>query len=139
MEEAAVDKNIEQKIVDQNRMNKIVLRFDYLPCLNYSALSCGVSTCSSFIIENHDEKDWLHVKVSIKGELIKENISHIEIIRQGKSFQLQTIEIAPDINALISLTEAVKTSFFLIIENESEVLWEKEYPISLGAGVIFRG
>ncbi len=131
MEEAAVDKKNEQKIDDQNRNDKIVLRFDYLPCLNYSALSCGVSTCSTFIIENHDEKDWLHVKVSVKGEFIKENISHIEIIRQWTSFQLQTVEIAPDINALISLTEAVKTSFFLIIENESEVLLEKEYPITL--------
>ena len=131
MEETTVDKNIEQKIDDQNRIEKIVLRFDYLPCLNYSALSCGVSTCSTFIIENHDEKDWLHIKVTVNGELIKENTSHIEIIRQEKSFQLQTIEIAPDINALISLTEAVKTSFFLKIENESEVLWEKEYPISL--------
>ena len=131
MEETAVDKIIEQKIDNQSQIEKIVLRFDYLPCLNYSALSCGVSTCSTFIIENHDEKDWLHVKVSIKGDLIKEDISHIEIIRQGKSFQLQTVEIAPDINALISLTEAVKTSFFLTIENESDVLLENEYPISL--------
>ena len=46
MEEAAVDKKNEQKIDDQNRNDKIALRFDYLPCLNYSALSCGVSTCS---------------------------------------------------------------------------------------------
>ena len=37
MEETTVDKNIEQKIDDQNRIEKIVLRFDYLPCLNYSA------------------------------------------------------------------------------------------------------
>lgn len=131
MEETAVDKVIEKEVGEQKNIEKIVLRFDYLPCINYSALSCGVDTCSTFIIENHDDKDWHNVKVSINGELIKDNVSHVEIIRQDKSFQLQTVKIAPDINSLISLTEAVKTNFFLSIETDGSVLWEKEYPISL--------
>ena len=131
MEETSVDKVFEKEVAEQKNMKKIVLRFDYLPCINYSALSCGVDTCSTFIVENHDDKDWLNVIVSVKGELIKESVSHVEVIRQGKSFQLQTVKIEPDINSLISLTEAVKTNFAMKIETEGNVLWEKEYPISL--------
>ena len=131
MEETTVDKVFEKKVGEQKDIERIVLRFDYLPCINYSALSCGVDTCSTFIIENHDDKDWHNVTVTVNGELINESISHVEIIRQEKSFQLQTVKIAPDINSLISLTEAVKTSFSLKIETEGNVLWEKDYPISL--------
>ena len=86
---------------------KIVLHFDYLPCVNYSAMSCGVETCNYFIIENHDTKDWHNIKVTISGEKIEENVSHIDSICREKSIQLHTIKIAPDINALVSSTEAI--------------------------------
>ena len=109
----------------------IVLHFDYLPCVNYAALSCGVETCNTFIIENHDTKDWHNIKVTVSGEKIEEHILHIDSIRKMKSIQLQTIKIAPNINALVSLTEAVNTTFSLKIEQEGELLWKKEYPICL--------
>ena len=99
---------------------KIVLHFDYLPCVNYAALSCGVETCNTFIIENHDTKDWHNIKVTVIGEKIEEHRSHIDSIRREKSIQLQTIKIAPDINALVSSTEAVNTTFTLKIEQEGE-------------------
>lgn len=111
--------------------NNIVLHFDYLPCVNYAALSCGIETCNTFIIENHDTKDWHNIKVAISGEKIETHSLHIDSIPRGKSIQLQSIKIAPDINALVSSTEAVNTTFSLKIEQEGELLWDKEYPICL--------
>ena len=69
--------------------------------------------------------------MTVCGEKIEEHILHIDIIRKKKSIQLQTIKIAPNINALVSLTEAVNTTFSLKIEQEGELLWKKEYPICL--------
>ena len=69
--------------------------------------------------------------MTVSGEKIEEHILHIDSIRKMKSIQLQTIKIAPNINALVSLTEAVNTTFSLKIEQEGELLWKKEYPICL--------
>ena len=112
-------------------VDTIILHFDYLPCVNYSAMSSGIETCSTFIIENHDEKDWHNVSVIIKGDKIETHTSHIDSVRKEKSFQLTTVRIAPDIHSLISFTESVKTNFSLQIVQEDEILWNKEYPISL--------
>ena len=56
-------------------VDTIILHFDYLPCVNYSAMSSGIETCSTFIIENHDEKDWHNVSVIIKGDKIETHTS----------------------------------------------------------------
>ena len=115
----------------RNLTEKMILHFDYLPCVNYAALSSGIETCSTFIIGNHDDKDWHNITVTIRGEKIADSISHIDSIRQGQSFQLNTIKITPDINSLLASTETVKTTFSLKIEQGDETLWEREYPISL--------
>ena len=51
-------------MMNMTNQKNIVLHFDYLPCVNYAALSCGVETCNTFIIENHDTKDWHNIKGS---------------------------------------------------------------------------
>ena len=110
---------------------KMILHFDYLPCINYSALASGIETCSTFIVENHDDKDWHDVVVTVKGEQIEECVSRIDRIEKGKSFRLGTVSILPDTGVLISFTEQVKTHFSLRITQQDELLWEKEYPLTL--------
>lgn len=111
--------------------NRIVLHFDYLPCLNYSVLSNGISACSKFVIENHDTADWHNVTVRIKGEAIKEKEWRIDTIRCNGTFQLQDVAIEPDTEVLVSSTESIKTSFTLSIEHGDVKLIEKECHITL--------
>ncbi len=107
------------------------LRFDYLPCVNYSMLACGVSCCSRFVLENNDERDWHDVVVTLAGKYIKTSTSHIDTLQKGSSIQLTTVGIAPDVDMLSETTEAIETNFTLTIADEQGQLLEQDYPIAL--------
>lgn len=125
-----VIKEQQSPVVDDKKVERIKLTFEYLPCINYSLMVSGIETCRSFIIENNDEKDWRDVAVTINGEFVKENVSHLDLIGRGRSMQLNSVSIAPDAVSLISLTEAISTTFHLEITLQGELFLEKDYPIS---------
>lgn len=110
---------------------KIIITLDYLPRINYAMMNSGMEACNSFIIENKDNRDWKQLQVSITGEYIKDSSCRFECLRQGLSVQASSIDIVPDIKVLSELTESIKTSFRLFIEDEQEVLIDKEYPMTL--------
>lgn len=114
-----------------NESEKIIVNLDYLPRINYAMLNSGIETCSSFVIENKDTRDWNQFKISISGEYIKESSCRFECLRQGSSIQANSINLMPDIKILSEITESIKTSFTLVIEDEQERLFEKEYPLIL--------
>ncbi len=111
--------------------NKVNLLFDYLPCVNYSILACGVKCCSRFVVENKDERDWQHLTVTIAGKYVKTSTSHIDRLAHGSSIQLTTVDISPDLNILSETTEAVETTFSLTIEDAEGLLMQQDYPITL--------
>lgn len=110
---------------------KIVVNLDYLPKINYAMINSGMEACNSLIVENIDIRDWNNIKISISGEYIKDSLSRFEHLRQGDSLQDRSIKIVPDIKYLSEITESIKTSFRLIIEEEKETLIESEYPLIL--------
>ena len=111
--------------------DKVTLRIDYLPCVNYSMMNCGVEVCNSFVLENTDDRDWDLLSVRISGSYIKESSCLLEHLKKGQAMQIKTIKIEPDIKILSDTTEAVKTSFMVTIHATDELLFEKEYPITL--------
>ena len=58
--------------------NKVVLKFDYLPCVNYAMVANGIGCCKTLIVENHDTRDWQHLVVTLKGTYIVESTAHVD-------------------------------------------------------------
>lgn len=114
-----------------NETEKIFVKLDYLPRINYAMINSGIEACSSFVIDNNDNRNWNHLNISISGEYIKESSCRFESLRQSSSVQVNSIKIIPDIKILCDITESIATSFRLIIEEEQGVLMDKEYPIIL--------
>ena len=100
--------------------NKVVLKFDYLPCVNYAMVANGIDCCKTLIVENHDTRDWQHLVVTLKGTYIVESTAHVDSLGSGSAVQLRTVEIKPDINALSTTTETIGTSFTLTVADDEE-------------------
>jgi hypothetical protein len=38
--------------------DKVVVKIDYLPSVNYSMMNSGIDVCNSLVVDNGDDKDW---------------------------------------------------------------------------------
>ena len=110
------------------KIEKAVLKIEYLPSLNYSMLNNGVETCSKCVLENVDQHDWHQVQISIRGELIKGHVQRLEFLRKGQSVQIGHFKILPDIKKLSEITEAINTTFTVTVEEQSGQLLQQELP-----------
>ena len=115
----------------QSEPERLILRFEYLPCINYSMLSSGVEACTLFVIENNDTTDWHNLTVRLSGQAVKESVSHVDSLPQGQSIQLRNVRIEPDIETLANTTERIDTTFTLNISAGDEVLYTKDYALTL--------
>lgn len=113
------------------KTEKTVIKIEYLPSLNYSMLNNGVETCSKCIISNVGHHDWHQIQITIRGELIEENVQRLEFLREGQSVQIDHLKILPDIKKLSEITEAVNTTFTITIEEQEGQLLQHELPITL--------
>ena len=113
------------------RTEKAILTIEYLTSLNYSMLNSGVDTCYKLVLDNVEQRDWHHIKITIQGEFIKEHSQRIELLRGGQSVQVSEVKILPDIQQLSAITEAVNTTFTITAEEEDGVLLQQELPITL--------
>ena len=111
--------------------DKVVVKIDYLPSVNYSMMHSGIEVCNSLVLENCDDKDWHQLSVEIDGQYIKDSCCRFELLKRGQSTQVSTIKIEPDYAILCETTEAVNTSFLLVVKSSDAVLYEHEYPITL--------
>ena len=111
--------------------DRVVVKIDYLPSVNYSMMNSGIEVCNSLVLENGDDKDWHQLAVEISGQYIKASSCRLELLKPGQSVQVTTVRIEPDYTVLCEITEAVKTSFRLVVKSMDEVLYEHEYPITL--------
>ena len=118
-------------VQEDNRNNKAVLRIDYLPSVNYSMMNNGIEVCNLLVLENTDDKDWFQITIEISGPYIKEDYCQVEVLKRGQAVQISTLKIEPDLQMLSETTEAVKTSFQIRVRCVGEILYEKDYPITL--------
>ena len=109
------------------------VHLEYLPCINYAMIHNHVQAFSFCELINNDEIDWNEVKISISGELIKYSDCVLDIVPQGQNIQIVSLEISPEVERLIELTEGIDTTFNLIISTGGEVLYQQAYPIQLMA------
>ena len=86
--------------------DKVVLKIDYLPSVNYSMMNSGVEVCNSLVLENNDVRDWHQLSVQISGQYIKESSCRLESLKMGQSVQVNLVKIEPDFKILSETTEA---------------------------------
>ena len=113
------------------KTEKVVLKIEYLPSLNYSMLNNGVETCFKCVVSNVGHQDWHQIQITIRGDLIKEHTQRLESLREGQSVQIAHLKILPDIKKLSEITEAINTSFTITIEEQYGQLLQYELPIVL--------
>ena len=94
-------------------------------------MNSGINVCNSLVLENCDTEDWHGLSVEISGQYIKDSGCRFELLKRGQSVQVKTIKIEPDFAVLCEITEAVKTTFLLVVKSMEVILYEKEYPITL--------
>lgn len=111
--------------------DKIVVKIDYLPRVNYSMMNSGIEVCNSLVLENDDDKDLYDLSVEINGQYLKDSSCRFELLKKGQSVQVTTIKIEPDFTVLSEITEAVKSSFHLVVKSMGGVIFEQDYPITL--------
>lgn len=109
------------------------VHLEYLPCINYAMIHNRVFACSFCELSNDDEVDWNHVRVTIDGELIKHSESILDLVSPGQNVQISNLEVSPEINKLIELTEGIDTHFELTVTISDEVVYLQEFPIKLMA------
>ena len=111
--------------------NSISVKIDYLPRINYAIMNSGINVCNSLVLENCDTEDWHGLSVEISGQYIKDGSCRFELLKKRQSVQVNSIKIEPDYRILCEITEAVKTTFLLVVKSMEVILYEKEYPITL--------
>ena len=109
------------------------LCFNYLPCINYAIYNNNISTCLECSITNRDNHDWKDVTFRIEGPDIQEQTTHINQITIGETVDISELNIHPNIDKLIELTEAIQSTFKLSITCEGTVVFEKDFSIYLMA------
>ena len=107
------------------------VHLEYLPCINYAMIHNHVPSFNFCELMNSDEVDWNNIKVSIDGELIKYSESILEIIPPGQNIQINNLEISPESEKLIELTEGIETNFHLTITISGEIAHQQTFPIKL--------
>lgn len=112
-------------------IDKVIVKIDYLPKVNYAIMRSGVEVCNQLVLENADERDWHQLTVHISGQLINECSSRLELLRVGQSVKVTNIIIEPNISILSEITEAITTTFMLTVKSMDDIIFEKEYPITL--------
>ena len=114
-----------------NTNDKVVVKIDYLPSVNYSMMNSGIEVCNSLVLDNNDDEDLCDLSVEINGQYLKDSSCRFELLKKGQSVQVTAIKIEPDFAVLSEITEAVKSSFHLVVKSMDDVIFEKDYPITI--------
>ena len=126
-----MESRISSGVEKTSLQDKILVKIDYLPSVNYAMMNNGVEVCNSLVLENDDDRDWQQLSLTISGQYIKESGCGLEVLKKGQSVQVNAVKIEPDFKTLSETTEAIKTSFVLTIRCEDETIYNKEFPITL--------
>lgn len=110
---------------------KGALRFEYLPSANYAMISNGVKLLIYSEISNASDVDWSDVKISINGEYFSTSEINIDIIQSNTNICVNNIEIKPDLQRLLTLTESFDTQFNVVVSISNEIVFNQKFDIRL--------
>ena len=106
--------------------------FDFLPVLNYSLIQAQAKTCHCSIT-NSTGSDLKKVVISIDGEKIETIRSFYDNIPAHKTVNDDVLQLKPDINEMLQLTEGYATDFKLKVTVAENIIFEKTFQINVMA------
>ncbi len=106
---------------------------EYVPEANYAMVHNHIPVLGYVEISNDSEIDWHEVLLEIEGEHVASSTVAVPFIEKGVQVQLKELSIVPDASFLVSLTEAIGTTFTLSIKVGQEKIFSGEYNLTLMA------
>ena len=115
------------------QQDRIRLRVDYLPSINYSLINNRISICQSVEISNLTNEDIRDVAIACSGEFFRDSRStFIDVLKAGATLRLQGVNLMPDPVRVASITERVQTSFCIkVMGHEDQLLLAQDYDIEV--------
>lgn len=107
------------------------VNLQYLPCVNYSLVLNGIEVLNSLVLTNDTGSAWTDVVLTVSGRYMVPSRAAVAQVGPGQSVHVSGLRIAPQPDALLSLTEAVDTTFTLTVERAGGEPWSHDYAISL--------
>ena len=105
---------------------KLTARMEYLPRVNYALVHNGVKCLDYCELESRCDDDLNEVRVVIEGDCLKRSEVGIGTIPHGAVVRVSGIEIMPDADGMLQLTESRTTEFTLtVLAGGEEVLCER--------------
>ena len=77
-----------------NTSDKVIVKIDYLPSVNYSMMNSGIEICNSLVLENSDDKDWCDLSVGINGQYLKDSICRFELLKKDSLYKLRRLKLS---------------------------------------------
>ena len=110
------------------------LTVDYLPCINYAMMLNDDIAFKKFSIKNDSSHDiWHDVKITLSGDMLEPCQMDVVMLRPGHVVNFESATLMPVASKLMSLTEAVQTSFTITVVVKGEVIMQHSLPILLMA------
>ena len=75
-----MESRISSGVEKTSLQDKILVKIDYLPSVNYAMMNNGVEVCNSLVLENDDDREWQQLSLTISGQYIKESGCGLEFL-----------------------------------------------------------
>ncbi|MCQ2257270.1 MAG: DUF4011 domain-containing protein [Bacteroidaceae bacterium] len=110
------------------------VQIDYLPSINYALMLNDNKAFSKFIVQNDSACDaWENVKVEITGDMLDTCCQNVSVIPPKGQISFDEAQLMPVASKLMSLTEAVQTSFTITLTVGDSIILQQSMPLMLMA------
>ena len=104
---------------------------DYLPTVNLAQHVNSVKVVSQMQVMNCGEGDLSDLHITVTGNRLGEYQSHIDNLQAGMTLTLTDVELRPDAEFLLNLTEAMDSELTTEVAKDGEVLDRQSFPLRL--------
>lgn len=110
------------------------INLDYMACINYAMILNGIRSFTRFeIINESDINEWKDVNILISGDMLEQCRLSVSILRKGQTVSFDEANLIPKTAKLMSLTEAIQTSFTITVKVGQNIILQQAIPIMLMA------
>jgi len=110
------------------------LMLDYIPCINYAMMLNDHMAFSKFDLKNESQHDcWKEIRISLSGDMLEPCQHDIPELRPGHIVHFSDTNLMPVASKLMTLTEAVQTSFCITVTVGGKTILQQSLPVMLMA------
>ena len=125
---------MEKEIVIDSIQYKGRIKLDYVPCVNYAMVLNENKTFKKFeLCSDSVSKPWHNINVSIVGEMLLPYQRSIVKQNVGDIISIDDAALMPVATKLMSLSEAIQSSFIITININGEQVVRHSLPLTLMA------